>query len=258
MVNLIPQRINAFDSQINSMRAEPHFSVIIPTYHEESSIGNTLSSIKRAGNGHAIETIVVDGGSMDRTLDIARRHDSRIHTLEMRGIGLARNYGAIQSRGDILVFLDSDTAVPENFFDELSAVFSDPLVCGANCNVMPSQRYSPTWKEKTFYRLWGKTRKLFYHLRPCGTGDNGIIVRREAFEKAGGFNEDMSTMEDLDFVFRASSQGRFLLLKSLTLTESMRRIRRKGILRFSAIYVCNFFYYLLRKRPRISRWEPVR
>lgn len=240
------------------MDGAPQFSVVIPTYHEENSIGDTLSSIRRACNGHRVETIVVDGGSRDRTLDIARRHDSRVHVLDRRGIGLARNHGAMRSRGEILVFLDSDTSVPEGFFDELSAVFGNPAVCGANCNVMPSTRSAPRGREKAFYWLWGKTRNLFYHLRPCGTGDNGIIVRREVFEKAGGFDEDMSTMEDLDFVFRASSWGRFLFLRNLTLTESMRRIRREGILRFSAIYICNFFYYLLRKRPRVSRWEPVR
>jgi glycosyltransferase involved in cell wall biosynthesis len=238
--------------------AVPYFSVITPTYHEERSLENTLASIDRAGNGHRIETIVVDGGSRDRTLEIARRYTKNIHTLKRRGIGLARNHGVIHARGDILVFLDSDTMVPENFFDELSTVFSNPLVCGANCNVMPCSDSRPTRTERAFYRLWGRLRRAIYHLKPCGTGDNGIIIRREVFDKTGGFNEDMHTMEDLDFVFRASRFGRFLFLRRLIVTESMRRIRKTGIIRFSAIYLYNFFHYLVRRRPRISHWEAVR
>jgi glycosyltransferase involved in cell wall biosynthesis len=241
-----------------NMGEVPFFSVIIPTYHEEGAIGETLSSINQATNGHRIETIVVDGGSTDRTTEIVNTYTDNLHTLKKRGIGLARNFGAGKASGDLLVFLDSDTIVPENFFDELSKIFSNPTVCGANCNVMPSPGVSPTPKERFFYSLWSRTRKTVYRLRPCGTGDNGIIVRRETFDMAGGFDESMPTMEDLDFIFRASKHGRFLFLKNLTLNESMRRIRKIGIMKFSAIYIYNFFFYLVKRKPRVTRWDAVR
>jgi glycosyltransferase involved in cell wall biosynthesis len=240
------------------MKENPDFSVIIPTYHEENAIKATLLSIDRARKGHFTETIIVDGGSRDRTLEIASNHTDNIHVLERRGIGLARNYGALHARGDILVFLDSDTSVPDNFFDELSDIFNNSLVCGANCNVMPSPFAQPKSKERLFYNAWGKTRNAFYRLKPCGTGDNGIIVRRDVFDKIGGFDESMNTMEDLDFVFRASKHGRFVFLKDLMLTESMRRIRNIGLARFSALYIYNFFFYLIKRKPRISRWESIR
>ena len=237
---------------------KPMFSVIIPTYHEESSIDNTLSSIHNATNGHATETIIVDAGSKDRTTYIASQYTDNIHVLNERGISLARNHGARKSRGDILIFLDSDTQVPINFFDELNDVFSNPLIAGANCNVMPCSTTSPKKGERMFYNTWSHARNIFYRIRPCGTGDNGIIVRRKTFEKAGGFDEDMNTMEDLDFMFRAARHGRFLFLKNLTLTESIRRVRHTGILKFSTIYLFNFFYYLAKGRPRINRWKTVR
>ena len=78
------------------------------------------------------------------------------------------------------------------------------------------------------------------------------------FEKAGGFDESMRTMEDLDFVLRASKHGRFIYLDNLTLTESMRRIRDKGIMRFTRMYLYNFLYYLVKRKPRITEWETVR
>ena len=140
------------------MKRNMRFSVIIPTYHEEAAIGSTLSSINQAVNGHSAETIVVDGGSSDRTTDIARTFTDNVHVLRKRGISLARNHGARQASGDVLIFIDSDTEVPRNFFDEISSIFSDPRVCGANCNVMPSPGSYPTRTEKAFYRAWGVAR----------------------------------------------------------------------------------------------------
>jgi GT2 family glycosyltransferase len=123
---------------------------------------------------------------------------------------------------------------------------------------MPCSKSQPTKKERLFYKAWGKTRNLAYKVKPCGTGDNGIIVRKDAFDRAGGFNESMKTMEDLDFMFRASKQGRFLFLKNIVLTESMRRIRKVGLLKFSALYIYNFFFYLVKRKPRVNHWDPVR
>lgn len=245
-------------TKINMNNGNPDFSVIIPTLHEELALGKTLTSLNQARNGHSTETIIVDGGSTDRTLDIATQFTKNIHVLDQRGIALARNHGARHAQGDILVFLDSDSVVPDNFFDELSRIFSDPCVTGANCNVMPCPDSDPTPRERTFYRFWGRARKAAYMVRPCGTGDNGIIVRREAFEKAGGFDESMNTMEDLDFVLRASKHGKFLFLNNVILTESMRRIRKVGLYRFSRDYIYNFFYYIVKRKPKIENWEPIR
>ncbi len=238
--------------------ATPTFSVIIPTYQEESSIPRTLESLRNACNGHGIETIIVDGGSTDRTAEIARQFTDSIHILEKRGIGLARNYGASLAGGDVLVFIDSDTMVPENFFDELMTVFSNPAVSGANCNVMPATEARPTKRERGFYSLWGRIRKVVYRLRPCGTGENGIIVRRDVFRSAGGFDESMSTMEDLDFVFRAAKHGKFVFLNQVVLRESIRRARNVGLFRFSRVYIYNFLYYLVKRKPRITSWEAIR
>lgn len=237
---------------------QPRFSVIIPTYHEEAAIGRTLSSIERACNSHSIETIIVDAGSTDRTREVAGSYTNNIHILEKRGIALARNYGASIAKGDVLVFLDSDTVVPERFFDELSQAFGRRKVCGVNCNVMPSPHSLPKRRERIFYSLWSKARNVFYRIRACGTGENGIIVRKDTFDKTGGFDESMNTMEDLDFVFRASKQGKFIFLDNLTLTESMRRLRDFGLLKFSRLYIYNFLYYLVKRKPRLSRWDTVR
>ena len=100
------------------------FSVIIPTLHEEKSIGQTLSSIQDAAinSSHDIEMIIVDGGSEDRTRQIAGKYTNNVFLYKEPGIAKARNYGAMNASGDILVFIDADTMIPKNFFN----IFSKP------------------------------------------------------------------------------------------------------------------------------------
>lgn len=237
----------------------PEFSVIIPTYQEEGTIGKTLERIERAKrlSGLDVETIVVDGGSTDRTVERARK-SARVINFGEKCIPKARNLGAKISSGTILVFIDADVNVPENFFTSLNTVFKNKEIAGANCNVMPSEEVNPTPFEKKFYSLWSFLRWFFYKIKPCGTGENGIIVRRGVFEKVNGFREELNTIEDLDFVFRASREGRFLYLRNITITETIRRFRKLGFPRFCILYLSNFFYYLFTKKTSVNEWRPVR
>jgi glycosyltransferase involved in cell wall biosynthesis len=238
----------------------PHFSVIVPTLHEERTIGETLSSIDNARqmSRHGVEIIVVDGGSNDRTVNIARKHADMIAFPDKRGIGRARNFGAKYAKGGILTFLDADVRVPENFFDFLHEQFTMNNLAGANCRVMPHSDANPSGFEKIFYTLWHNARRFFYNIKPCGTGDNGIIVSREVFEKVNGFDETLDAIEDLDFVFRASKHGKFAYLRHLTIHETIRRFRDMGTPQFIRIYLSNFFHYLLFRNSKVKKWDPVR
>lgn len=238
----------------------PCFSVIVPTLQEERTIGKTLTSIDNArqSSRHGVEIIVVDGGSSDRTVDISRKHANRVVFPDKRGIGRARNFGARHASGDILTFLDADVRVPDNFFDSLYRHFTMNNLAGANCKVMPHAEAGPSMFEKVFYTLWHNTRRFFYNIKPCGTGDNGIIVSRDVFEKVDGFDETLDAIEDLDFVFRASRHGKFAYLRHLTIHETIRRFRDMGTPQFIRIYLSNFFHYLLFRNSRIKKWDPVR
>lgn len=236
------------------------FSVIVPTLHEEGTIEKTLSSIDEARrkSGRNVEIIVVDGGSRDKTADIASKYADHTLLLQKRGIGKARNFGAMHANGEILVFLDADVCVPENFFSELYGQFVANGLSGASCRVMPHPDTRPSGFEKGFYSAWHNLRRFFYHLKPCGTGDNGIIVRKDVFQKVNGFDETLDAIEDLDFIFRASRHGRFAYLKSPTIHETIRRFRDMGIPKFVTVYLSNFFHYLLFRNSRVKKWNPVR
>ncbi|MBI5760079.1 MAG: glycosyltransferase [Planctomycetales bacterium] len=99
-------------------------SVIIPAYNEQSWIAQTLDAIgtaqSRLPTAVASEVILVDNGSVDDTVNLARSHKQplqfRIEHCPTLGAARARNWGAHRARGDILIFVDADTLVPEDAF----------------------------------------------------------------------------------------------------------------------------------------------
>jgi len=93
-------------------------SIIIPTLNEEETIGKLLSSIpsdELRNMGYDIECLVVDGGSTDNTVQVAKKHGARVIIVRRRGYGLAYLIGFRYARGDIIVTLDADLTYPPRF-----------------------------------------------------------------------------------------------------------------------------------------------
>ena len=93
-------------------------SVIIPTFNEEDTIGDCLESILHQ-TYKDIELIVVDDGSSDKTLKIVSKTKAKVFTQKHQGPGVARNLGAKNAKGKILVFVDSDMTFDHNFIRDL-------------------------------------------------------------------------------------------------------------------------------------------
>jgi len=180
------------------------FSVIIPAYNEESYLPRLLSSIEVArrnfAGGHdEIEVIVADNDSTDATAETASAHGARVVHVAKRRIGAARNGAAQLARGEILCFIDADSAVHPQTFNAID-------------ERMRSDRY-----------VWGVTgarldRKSFalvvthYMFMPMVwiTGlDIGLsFCRREDFEAVGGYDEDRFYAEDVLFPLALRRLGR--------------------------------------------------
>jgi len=241
------------------MAEQPYFSVVVPTLNEEKAIGKTLSSIKTAllHSEEEHEIIVVDGGSVDKTREIAKKH-ARVLVTGKSGISAARNRGAAISKGRFIVFLDSGVSVPKTFFRTIRKAIEERSLDGANCPVFPDPEESPKTAEKLFYLVWHLARKAVYKIRPCGTGETGIIIKRNLFKRIGGFREELSTIEDLDLVFRASAIGKFGYINNTVIYDTLRRTRNMGISKLITTYLTNFFYYLITKNTRVKTWEQVR
>lgn len=189
----------------------PSVSVIIPTLNEERSIAATLQAIALVKG--QIEVIVADGGSKDRTVEIARQFGARIIAGD-RGRGTQIHNGARAARGPTLLFLHADTIAPSNVVDAINECLSrDVTVSGGNFRI----RFDGPGRAASFM-TW-----LYPKLENLGLcyGDSGIFVRASVYDEIGGF-KPLPLFEDLDFVKRLKQRGRMIHLPLELVTSSRR------------------------------------
>ena len=197
-------------------------SVIVPMLNEERAIARTLDAIAAGAyaTGVTMEVIVVDGGSFDRSRDEARgRCAMLLHA--PRGLARQMNAGAAAARGDALVFVHADTLVPPTFAGDITAALADPAVVGGRFDLRLDD-------DAPLLRLIGWLISARSRLSRTATGDQAIFVRREVFERLGGYR-DLAICEDLDLARRLKRVGRFACLRSYVAT-SARRWRERGVL----------------------------
>lgn len=196
-------------------------SVIIPTLNEADRIGDTLFALERT---LVHEVIVVDAGSEDATREIAAESECRLVTTDRPGRAAQLNQGASESEGTILLFLHADTVVPLLSIKHMKYAMdrADGFVGGGFARRFDSR--SPFLAVTT--RLAGLRSRLF----GLFLGDQGIFVRRDAFDLLDGFREDMVAGEDLDFSWRMRRLGKTVTI-SPPVRTSARRFRERGAVR---------------------------
>jgi rSAM/selenodomain-associated transferase 2/rSAM/selenodomain-associated transferase 1 len=193
-------------------------SVIIPTLNEEGNIKELLHDL---ANVSEIEVIVTDGGSTDGTVDICQRHNVPV-VRSKPGRANQMNRGASLAAGEILLFLHSDTRLPEDFVHLVRQAMSvKNVVAGAF-------RFSTDLDTRGMRIIEGTAN---WRSRRMGIvyGDQTIFVGRNAFEAVGGF-PDQPLMEDYQLVRRLRQVGRFVTLPDAVVT-SARRWRDNGVWR---------------------------
>jgi len=232
----------------------PAISVIIPTLQEGNYIAKILSRLQRVKP--PIEIIVVDGGSSDKTVEIARRFTDKVYSIKKRGISIGRNHGVKYANGDILVFLDTDVIFPLDFVEKTKKAFEDTIVVGATCNIMPNPSQSRLDATIFFYHYNALVR-TFNKIKPHSRGEF-FAVRKSAFLRAEGFDENMPCLEDHDLANRLSKLGKFVFIRNLTVYESLRRFRKLGFWHVIGTWFIDYIFFTIRGRPFSDIWQPVR
>jgi glycosyltransferase involved in cell wall biosynthesis len=243
--------------------SSPRISVIVPTLNEEKLLDGMLRQFTpELRERHGLELIVSDGGSIDRTLEIARRHDCTVvENLDgtKQTISLGRNLGAARARGGILVFLNADTLVadPDTFFRRMAGELRDRSLAAVTCSVgvyPEDQRVS----DRLFHGFYNW---LFAMMNVTGMGmgrGECHVIPREVFLAAGGYAARIAAGEDYDMFRRLKRAGRIRFLKDVRVYESPRRYRQYGYLYVSASWFLNFLAVFFLRRSILSEWKPVR
>jgi rSAM/selenodomain-associated transferase 2 len=207
-------------------------SVVIPTLNEELSIGETLEKVNSLEN--ICEIILVDGGSLDKTLEIARKFG--LKTIQTKpGRGLQLDAGARAAKGDVFWFLHADTLPPEDGGAQIFNALRDKQVVGGNFEI----RFQGDSRAAKFL-TW-----LYPKLRLLGLcyGDSAFFVRREFYEKSGGFTP-LPLFEDVEFYQKLKRYGRFVHLKSFVVSSSRRFEKRSFALTFARWSLFQGLYWI--------------
>lgn len=183
-------------------------SVIIPTYNYGRFIADAVRSVLLQ-TSDPFEIIVVDDGSTDDTENIVRGFGDRVRYIRQENAGVcsARNRGVAESSGDFIAFLDADDIwLPEKLERQLAKFDEDDEIGLVHCAMREFD--SETGKTVKMHQEGGEgwiADDLLLWEKPVITGPGGtVIVRREVFEKSGGFDPKLKVGEDWDFCYRVA------------------------------------------------------
>ncbi|MFW9973377.1 MAG: glycosyltransferase [Candidatus Odinarchaeota archaeon] len=237
------------------MNHKAKISVIIPTYNEENNIRKSLLAIKRQKCSIPYEIVVADGQSTDNTVSIAKKY-AKVYISPQKGKSPQLNHAVTKSSGDLLIFLDADTLIDENFIQKVYKIFErhkSLIACSARVKYydgralsfkIGSQNYIIT---NYFFlnfnmHIWYFFKTLFGYPELIGCN---IIVRRETFFKVGGFKQLPQGLIGIDKVFSDSL---------IYLTRKMKKGKIRT-LNFVSVLTSGRFLSIRRSLGRITQYR---
>lgn len=207
-------------------------SIIIPTKNEEKHLPRLLKSIKKQSVA-PVEVIIADANSVDKTLDIAKKFGAKVVKGGAPSVG--RNNGAEASSGEILFFMDADTYfLEENDLIEIYTKFQKHNYDIGSC-YFKSDSQSRVLQGLLNFLKWFGTRKYNKILK----WDFGafLIIKKDAFERVNGFDENISVMEDVSIIRKLSRFGysHGMIKKRIGITLSLQKRGKKKSVSFKRI-----------------------
>ncbi len=206
----------------------PKVSIVIPTLNEQYALPRCLESLDKQ-SFEDFEVLVVDSGSMDRTVSIARKHGARVLYEPKLGFAVAKNFGAAEAEGEILVFTDADSEYPKDWLKRVEGHFGRKEVVAVFGPLRPMEQrllhrvmfaLTTNWLPR-ISALFG-----FYIAQAPNQA-----FRRNAFEKVGGFDERLRMLEDNELPNRIKRLGKVVFDPRMFVLSSARRFEKEGYLR---------------------------
>ena len=211
---------------------KPKLSVIIPTFNEEICLPRLLRNISKQKLA-PYEVIIVDGGSTDRTIELAKKFTNnfslQIIATNLKNVSSQRNLGAKKATGNYFIFFDADVQINSRFFQRLQTEIEKHQPFFATTYVRADSNNFYDKVIATFVNV-GADLSVFIE-KPFAGGWN-TIVERNAFWKINGFREDTKHAEDWDLSMKLNDAGFAMkVFKQPRVTYSLRRFRQEGRLK---------------------------
>ncbi|MBS3165708.1 glycosyltransferase [Candidatus Woesearchaeota archaeon] len=207
----------------------PDVSIIIPAYNEEKYIEKTLQSIQDQ-TFKDYETIIVTNGCTDKTEEIVKKKLSdtiRHLSLPKPNVCVARNAGALNAQGKILLFLDADTQLASDSLEKIKEQFT------SECSVASTKSLPDTLKLKY---------QLIHHLKNAYNsfiyqGCSGVLVcRKDDFQNVGGYNPEIIIKEHHILTRALAKLGKYKCINT-KVTTSTRRFKQWGLAKTAAFWI---------------------
>ena len=211
------------------------FSIIIPTLNEEENLSELLFHLN--SYNEEIGIIISNGGSTDKTLEIAQSFNVKICNSE-KGKGQQLNEGTKNAEGNILIYLHADTFLPENAFTLIKELFQKEEVKIATFKL--SFDSNNFWMK--LYCYFTKYDSMFTTF-----GDQAIVVKKDFLETIGGF-PNIKIFEDVEFFRKVRKHTKVYKLPASVITSG-RRFYKKGIILTQLLNAYFFILYLLKASP---------
>ncbi|MCC7004996.1 glycosyltransferase [Candidatus Nomurabacteria bacterium] len=236
-------------------------SFIIPTLNEEKTIEKTLKCISEYLGEK--EIIVSDGNSTDRTIEIVKKYTDKVIVYKgskRQTIAQGRNDGAKIAQGEFVVFMDADVTIADiNFFmNKMLNNFTNKKIL-ATTTIYRVEKDLEGFLDMIIFTTLGYWFSVLNNLFRFGaSGGEFLMVRKEAFVKIGGFNENLAAAEDMDLMWRLNKIGRTYSDISLNIFHSGRRAHKVGWPKLLFQWTSNCVGAFLFKKPMSKEWKEIR
>ncbi len=230
-------------------------SIVVPAFNEERYLRETLASLNRAKalllreRNIESEINVVDNDSVDSTADVARAVGATVIKEPLRNVAKVRNTGAKLCQGNVIIFVDGDTVVPDNLLVRIVDAMSDETCFGGA--VDPEYRPSKLTVQAylQFWRIAGK-------LTGMAQGATQFY-RRDIFFSFKGYDETLFMGEDVDLYWRLKKfakrqNGRVVFIEDIRVVPSTRRFDQWRLWR-TLLWTNPFFILMFRRRKAV--WQ---
>jgi glycosyltransferase involved in cell wall biosynthesis len=236
----------------------PTLSLIIPAYNEEKYLGECLKYVFKNADGIFSEIIVVDNASTDGTASVAEKFPGvRVVREDQKGLTHARQRGYMESKGDILVYIDADTQVPAGWGPQIAPVFQNQNIATLSG---PYVYYDiPRFQKMLVWIYWHFLAVPAYFFVGYMVIGGNFAIRRTTLEKMNGFDTSIAFYgEDTNIARRASKFGKSKFKTSFYMHTSGRRLAGQGVLATAFVYLKNFLSEALLHRPVTQNYTDIR